>query len=121
MHAAAKHSMHKRILIVALVLITLARTARAEISADQVRTSIDRAMAYLERQQTPSGAWTDHPAYNGGITALCTLALLNCGVEAQDERISRALKYLRGLAPSQTYVVSLQIMVFCAAEPKRDI
>lgn len=113
--------MHKRILIVALVLITLARTARAEITADQVRTSIDRAMAYLERQQTPSGAWTDHPAYNGGITALCTLALLNCGVEAQDERISRALKYLRGLAPSQTYVVSLQIMVFCAAEPKRDL
>ncbi|HEY2893728.1 MAG TPA: hypothetical protein VGJ16_05935, partial [Pirellulales bacterium] len=89
--------MHKRILIVALALLTLARTSRAEITPEQVRTSIDRAVAYLERQQTPSGAWTDHPAYNGGITALCTLALLNCGVEPQDERISRALKHLRSL------------------------
>ncbi len=114
--------MPKTVALACILVWSLAWTlARAEISADQVRDSIDRAVAYLERQQSPNGTWADHPAYNGGISALCTLALLNAGVEPQDEKIQRALKHLRALTSSQTYVVSLQTMVFCAAEPKKDL
>lgn len=106
-----------------VIVIALAggRLPGADLAPDAVRNSIDRAVSYLERQQSPSGAWPDHPAYNGGITALCTLALLNSGADPQDANIQRALKFLRSLPPSQTYVVSLQTMVFCAAEPKKDL
>lgn len=98
-----------------------ARPALADISPEQVRTAIDRAVAYLERAQNPAGTWSDHPAYSGGITALCTLALLNAGVPADDEHIQKSLRFLRNQPPSQTYVASLQVMVFCAAEPKKDL
>jgi hypothetical protein len=112
---------NKRALAAILIVLALAGTLRADVSADQVRSAIDRAVAYLERQQNPNGTWADHTAYSGGITALCTLSLLNCGIEPHDERIQRALKYLRSLPPAQTYVVALQTMVFCAAEPKKDL
>ncbi len=104
-----------------LAVLAHALPARAEITAEEARTSIERAVAYLKRQQNRNGTWPEHPRFPGGITALCTLALLNAGVEPDDECIQRALSHLRTLKPAQTYVVSLQTMVFCAAEPKRDL
>jgi len=113
---------HKAILV-AIVLATalVPKSLVADITPEQARESIERGIAYLQRQQNPNGTWPDHPAYSGGISALCTLALLNSGIEPQQESMQRALKYLRGLSPAQTYVVSLQAMVFCAAEPRKDL
>ncbi len=115
--------MRYKTLVVATMLVAIAgsRLARADISAEQVRHSIDRAVGYLERQQNRNGTWGDYAGFVGGMTALCTLALLNAGVPADDERIEKSLAYLRGLRPRQTYVVSLQTMVFCAAQPKQDL
>ena len=59
--------------------------------------------------------------YDGGVTALCTLALLNSGVGVDDPVVRKALTYLRGLELDKTYTVSLQTMVLCAAEPKKDM
>ncbi len=113
---------HKAILVALAFVMALApRSLCADISPEQARDSIERGVAYIQRQQNPNGTWPDHPAYSGGITALCTLALLNAGIEPQQEGMQRALKYLRGLTPGQTYVVSLQAMVFCAAEPRKDL
>jgi len=94
--------------------------ARAQVTADAVREAIERGAAFLKRQQSPAGNWPDSfdLVHQGGITALCTLALLNSGVEPEDDSIQRALTYLRAVKPRSTYVVSLQIMVFCRAEPE---
>ena len=79
------------------------RGARAQVAAAPTsrpsRSAIrsNAGVAYLQRQQNPNGTWPDHPAYSGGITALCTLALLNAGIEPQQEGMQRALKQLRGL------------------------
>jgi hypothetical protein len=112
---------YKILATLATLLSVLARPVRAEITAEQVRDSIDRAIAYLERQQNANGTWPDHAAFEGGVTALCTLALLNAGLKPDDDHVARALAYLRSLRPKQTYVVALQTMVFCAAEPKQDL
>ncbi len=56
----------------------------------------------------------------GGVTALATVALLQCGVPVDDPLIQRCLKYLRGMPPSQTYTVGLQTMAFCIAGQKED-
>ena len=56
----------------------------------------------------------------GGMSALCTLALLNAGVEPSDPQIQKALAYLRKFKPERTYVASLQTMVFARAEPEKD-
>ena len=92
------------------------------LTAEQVRASIDGGIKYLLSEQNPlSGSWNDLPRYPGGVTALCTLALLNAGVEPSDPQIQKALAFLRKIEPTQTYSASLQTMVLCAAEPRRDL
>ncbi len=113
-----------RMMLTALIALAVAARgtpARADLSADQVRTSIERAVSYLDRQQNRNGSWNEYAGFPGGVTSLCTLALLNAGVPADDPRIQRALSILRETRPAQTYVVSLQTMVFCAAQPKKDL
>jgi len=91
-----------------------------EITAGDVQESIDRAIAYLKSQQKPDGTWPDRPGYAGGLTPLCTLALLNAGCTVEDDAVKRALAYLRRFRSNATYTTSLQTMVFCAAQPEAD-
>jgi len=91
-----------------------------EVTAQQVRDSIERAVAFLKRQQNQNGKWSEFPNNPGGLTCLCTLALLNAGVPVEDESVQRALRVVREIEPSRTYVVALQTMVLCAAEPAKD-
>ena len=92
---------------------------------DKVRKTIERGVKALEKQQTKAGNW-EGPAFNlladmdGGVTSLVTLALLNCGVKAEEQSVSRALQYLRTVPPKKTYVVGLQNMVFAEARQARD-
>jgi hypothetical protein len=114
-------------LVIGFVWAGLVRPGRGQegepVTAEQVREAIDGAIQFLKSQQQRGGAWADwvgntHP---GGVTSLCTLALLNAGVEPSDESIQRALVALRRIEPESTYVVALQTMVFARAEPERDL
>jgi hypothetical protein len=91
------------------------------IDAAQVLAAIDHGIAFLKREQLPRGNWTEFPNYDGGVTSLCTLALLNSGVSVDDPTVKQALNYLRGLELDKTYSVALQTMVLCAATPKQDM
>jgi hypothetical protein len=108
-----------------LTLLTLcaysATAARAEINAEQVRRSIDDAIVYLQKQQQADGSFPELLPIPGGVTALVTLSLLTAGVPADDPSMQQALKYLRSIDPKMTYVVALQTMVFCLAEPEKDL
>lgn len=114
-------------LIVAIVAGVAAPRAAAaqapagQLDAAQVLQAIDRGIAYLKREQSPRGNWSEMLGYTGGVTALVTLSLLNAGVPPDDPVIEKALEYLRGLKLERTYVVALQTMVFCAADPNRDM
>ncbi|MFZ1933276.1 MAG: pectate lyase [Thermoguttaceae bacterium] len=102
------------------LLASFVAPVRAEVTAEQVRRAIHRGVSYLLAQQRDDGAWPEMSGYRGGVGALCTLALLNAGVEANDRRMQKALNYLRTIPPEKTYVVALQTMVFARAEPDRD-
>ena len=92
------------------------------IDAQQVRTAIDRAVRFVKsRQNQPAGNWSSETGYTGGVSALCTLALLNAGVPLDDPVVRRGLHYVRRpLQGRRTYTVSLQTMVLCTAEPEKD-
>ena len=95
-----------------------------DISTEQVRKAIDQGVAFLKSRQRADGSWPDWLNQPGGVTSLCTMALLNSGVPVSDDSVQRALSYLRKLRPEKinmTYSVALQTMVFCQAEPKRDL
>jgi hypothetical protein len=93
---------------------------------EKVKKSIDRGVGYLKNNQQKDGDWEGVVLGNivglkGGATSLATLALLNCGLKADDPTVAKALNYLRGLTPDKTYVVALQTMVFAEARQAKDL
>ena len=91
-----------------------------------MRKAIDDGVRYLKKEQTKQGNWEGVVLnlladLEGGVTALTTLALLNCGVKPTEAEMARALEYLRTLPPKKTYVVGLQNMVFAEAREKKDL
>lgn len=100
--------------------------AHAELTPEQVRRAIARAIDYFKHEQKGDGSFPVggvHLAdYSGGSTTLATLALLTAGVPPTDPQVKQALIYLRSKVPQKrTYVVSLQTMALCAAGSKTDL
>lgn len=93
-----------------------------ELSAETVRESIRLGVNYLlNEQSTRRGTWNEYSSQPGGVTSLCTLALLNSGVPVNDPKIQKSLAYLRTIKPQKIYSVALQTMALCEAQPKRDM
>ncbi|MCU0959008.1 MAG: DUF4159 domain-containing protein [Pirellulaceae bacterium] len=107
----------------ALAVARVVTPAAAQITDGDVRQAIERGVDYLKSQQDKTrGGWPEHPSQPAGLSALCTLALLNCGVGTEDPAVIRALDYLRKFdKPDMTYSVALRTMALCAAEPKKDL
>ncbi len=115
--------MRRTTILVAFFALTIApRDGHcADITTQQLKTSLDLGVRFLRSQQRADGTWPDLPMYGGGLTPLCTLALLNAGGTPDDETIARSLAYLRKAKFEATYATSLQTMVFCTADPQRDM
>jgi len=94
---------------------------QAAIDAATVQQSIDRGVAYLRSTQEDRGSWKEYTGQNGGLTALCTLALLTAGVAPDDPAITKSLQYLRKIEPSETYSVALQTLVLCEIGAASDL
>ena len=103
-------------------LLMLPQPCRGQVTAEQVREAMRLGVRYLKgRQSRVDGGWPERPIQPGGVSALCTLAMLECGEPVDSPAIQKALSYLRGIGnPSATYSAAVQIMVFCAAEPEQD-
>jgi Domain of unknown function (DUF4159) len=92
----------------------------------RVNKAIDNGKRFLLAQEGGRGNWEGVVLENlanqvGGQTALATLALLNCGVPAEDKAIQRALEFLRNLPREKTYVVALTTMVYAEARQTKDL
>lgn len=95
------------------------------VTPQMVQNAISGGVEYLKATQNRNGSWEEQDIHIGGISALCTLALLNAGVPIDDPKMARALDHLRSIDPTSgtlqsNYVAALQTMVFCMADPKRD-
>ncbi len=108
-----------KLLIVAALLggALVSRGKAAGITSEHVRQAVNRAVAYLKQAQGANGTWRDN-RHQGGVTALCVLALVNAGVPANDPGVVSALESLQKVRNSKTYVVSLKAQAFAAADPE---
>jgi len=88
------------------------------VTGPQVRAAILRAAGAIKKAQRPDGTWLDY-AQEGGVTALCTYALLQAGVSPEDKGVAAALEHLRGVKNQHTYVVALKALALSAADPIR--
>lgn len=109
--------------------VPFATPARAaDLDPAAVKKAIDGGIAFLKRGQK-NGIWPDYANIAGGrsphgVTALCTLALLNCGVPPDDPVIAASIAHLRRITPEElntVYGVSLHAMVLCQADPQKHL
>ncbi len=114
-------------LLTALAFACLSASVRVEagVTKEEVENAIKEGVKFLIHEQQATGAWSED--FNNeaptGVTSLVTLALLTAGESPKSPHISRALDFLRRFEAVQldsVYAVSLQTMVFAAAEPERD-
>lgn len=120
-HSSAALRLCVRFLLLVLAALMATEPLNgAEVTAEQVNTAVARGVAFLEKIQQPNGRWNDIGNEPGGVTALCTLALLNCGKTTKDDSVKRALAALEKQGdPEMTYSSSLMIMAFVQADAKR--
>lgn len=102
-----------------------ARESVMGVTPAMVQNAITGGIEFLKSSQGKSGGWKEEDIHIGGISSLCTLALLNAGVPADDPSMVRALNFLREIDPTtgpieSNYVCALQTMVFCLADPQKD-
>lgn len=102
--------------MVFLLLTCLAPAARADVTGDDVRRAVRRAVDVLRARQLQDGSWPEK-YYPGGESALVTLALLQAGAKPDDPAVRRAVSFLRDVPDEHTYVVALKIMVLGAVDP----
>jgi hypothetical protein len=110
-------------ILAAMAIALIVAPVTGQVTDQDVRQAIERGVEFLKAQQDKArGSWPEHPAQPGGLSALCTLALLNSGVPLDDPAMVKALDYIRSFnQPDMTYSVALRTMVLCAAEPKKDL
>jgi hypothetical protein len=120
-----------RSLLALLLVASPALGQNREPLVDQVRTSIARGIQYLRANQIPErGAPLNTPpnwelpqiptVVEGGQTCLATLALLTCGVPADDPAVAGGLRYVRQLRSDKTYIRALQAIVLAEANLPED-
>ena len=110
--------------LIAVVLAGIAPpVAHADVTREQVERAIRDGVAHLKAEQMGNGAWADVVANaNSGTTSLVTLALLTAGEPPAEPHVAKALEYLEGATArdlGRVYSVSLQTMVFAAANPEK--
>lgn len=116
----------RMLLATTLMAVAIAPTLQAAgepqpLDPAAVLGAIDRGVAYLKREQSAKGRWDDIGGYDGGVTALCTLALINTGLDADDPAVAKGLEVLRRNEFDKTYAKALQVMALCAGEPNKDL
>lgn len=110
------------VLLAGCIAMTLPQArAHAEIDAASVQRAIDRGVAYLRKTQNERGGWEEFGGQSCGLSALCTLALLNCGIPKEDTDVAAAMRYLRSFEPNETYSVALQTLVYCQLGAAGDL
>lgn len=104
-----------------LLIGPIAPESHAAVDVANVQRAIERGITYLRKTQSDQGGWEEYGGQSCGLSALCTLALLNAGVAKDDPDIVDAMRYLRSFEPQQTYSVALQTLVYCQLGAAGDL
>lgn len=88
----------------------------AEIEAARLK-----GIEYIKSQQDTDGSWP-YPNYTTGVTALCTLALIENGVPLNDSVVDKGYRYVRRQADGldSTYEISLSILLMARVGNRLD-
>ncbi|MEM9412353.1 MAG: DUF4159 domain-containing protein, partial [Planctomycetota bacterium] len=112
-------------LFIALVITSPVVSSGQDITAEQVRRSLQRGTRFLLGSQSKNGSWPSSldNRFPEGTTALATLALLNCGISPKTPSIQKSIDQILAVPEGNltTYFTSLRLMVLATADPKGQL
>jgi hypothetical protein len=88
---------------------------------EEVEASRVKGIEFLKSQQSTDGSW-DFPNYTTGITALCTLALVENGVPLSDPAVDKGYRFVKKQATDvdNTYEVALSVLLLARVGDRAD-
>jgi len=85
----------------------------------KVDAAITLGVEFLKKKQRKNGSFPGHDQqYPMGMTALCLLTLVKCGVQPFDPAVTRAVDYVRYMPFRKTYSTGCMLMALEALHPK---
>jgi squalene-hopene/tetraprenyl-beta-curcumene cyclase len=75
--------------------------ARQPNSADQLKTTVEKATAYLKKSQNENGSWGKDPQ-NRGVTGIVVTGLIGTGTKPEDEPAAKGVKFIETLVNKQS-------------------
>ncbi len=99
----------KRLGVLALAAVLLAALPARAVDKEAVNAAVEKGVRYLKARQMTDGTWSYDQI---GLTALCGLTLLECGVPVDDADVQKAAAAVRAAAVNadQTYSIALSIL-----------
>ena len=110
------------LVLAVLSVVMFADAPRAVAQTDeQVDAARLKALAYIRKQQESDGRWI-YTGHETGITALCTLALIENGAAIYDPAVEKGYRYVKKNAPErkETYDIALSILLLARAGDRLD-
>ncbi len=88
---------------------------------EAIKASREKAIEFLKSKQIKDGSW-EFKGHEVGITALCTIALIENGVPLNDPVIQKGYDYVRenSLQLKSTYDISLSVVLLSRVGDRRD-
>ncbi len=108
--------------VIASVLATFAWNGTVVAQTDEaISEARQKGMEFIRSKQDTDGSWP-YEGHNAGITALCTLALLENGAAPYDPVIDKGYRYVRRQASTvkDTYDITLSILLLARLGDRQD-
>lgn len=88
---------------------------------EEIEAARLKGIEFIKSQQSQDGSW-DYPSYTTGITALCTLSLLENGVPLSDPVVDKGYRYVKKQVEDvgRTYDISLSVLLLARVGDRVD-
>lgn len=109
-----------RLLVLPLAL-SLAQSAYGQVPEDPISRARDRGVKFIKQHQKQDGSW-EFTSHDVGITALCTIALIENGMQLGDPAVQKGYDYVKKHCGrlTNTYDLSLVIVLLSRYGDRRD-
>lgn len=110
----------RRLILAMMVVMTTTHLSLAA-TEEQIEEARLKAIEFIKSQQTKDGNW-DYPNYTTGITALCTLALIENGIPISDPVVDKGYRYVKKQVSEvkNTYEVALSLLLLARVGDRQD-
>ena len=114
-----------RFAAIGLSVLTVVLFVKVQPAFSQTDEQVDaarlKAIDYIRKQQQTDGRW-EYTGHDTGITALCTLALIENGAAIYDPVVEKGYRYVKKNAPArtETYDIALSILLLARVGDRQD-